>query len=194
MNSRAAELPAPAAANPVASGGSDRSPRVDDVACWFDIGAGNGIVQTPARADHAGGATRALRHLLLRGLAATGAADDRASADDAFPVTSRDASRNAKPGRSTFPGSTTFKALCNSYLRKLLRGAAPESLYWVAHATLPDGDHVFARLRLTFTIEDVRVEKIRPLLPPTPARRVHFAAQDSPSPYQPQTEWIRELG
>ncbi len=193
MNSRAAEMPETAAASAVVSDRSERIPRVDEIACWFDIGARNGIVQTPARTPQAGGATRALRHLLLRGLAATGTACSPASADDAYPV----ANRNAKPGRSTFPGSTTFKALCNSYLRKLLRGAAPESVYWVAHTTLPDGDHVFARLRLTFTIEDVRVEKIRPPLPPpaaAPARRVHSGAQDPPGPYQPQTEWIREPG
>ena len=61
--------------------------------------------------------------------------------------------------RSTFPGSTTFKALCNSYLRKLLRGQAPDALYWVASATLPNGERVLARLRLTVVVEDISVEK-----------------------------------
>ena len=61
--------------------------------------------------------------------------------------------------RSTFPGSTTFKALCNSYLRKLLRGQAPEALYWVANATLANWERAFARLRLTVVVEDLRIEK-----------------------------------
>lgn len=60
--------------------------------------------------------------------------------------------------RSTVPGSTSFKSLCNSYLRKLLRGHAPDSLYWVAGATLSDGSRVIARLRITLVLEDIRVQ------------------------------------
>ena len=63
--------------------------------------------------------------------------------------------------RSTFPGNTTFKALCNSYLRKLLRGQAPDALYWVANATLPNGERVLARLRLTVVVEDLCIEALQ---------------------------------
>jgi hypothetical protein len=71
------------------------------------------------------------------------------------------------PVRSTFPGNTTFKDMCNSYLRKLLRGRAPDTLYRIAHATLPNGDRVIARLRFTVILEDICVEAARdPTKPP----------------------------
>jgi hypothetical protein len=159
------------------------------IACWFDVGAGVGIGHKPAEPFASQSAARALRHLLSRGIATTVAPDTAARALRGYPA----AASHQRPLRSTFPGSTSFKALCNSYLRKLLRGAAPEAVYWVAQATLPDGDRIRARLRLTFVVEDVRVEKI----PAPPDGETAPHAPEGAAPVmrhgEGRTAWIRDL-
>jgi hypothetical protein len=111
--------------------------------------------QLPAATSALGGAAHVIRHIIERDFAVAESADF-----SQHELARRLKAVQKRPLRSTFPGSTSFKALCNSYLRKLLRGEAPDSLYWVAQAALPDGDRVLARLRLTFAIEDVCVEQV----------------------------------
>jgi hypothetical protein len=45
-------------------------------------------------------------------------------------------------------------------------GQAPEALYWVAQATLPNGDRILARLRFAVALEDVCVETVQDLTHP----------------------------
>jgi len=161
----------------------------DPVGCWFDVGTGVGIAHKPAEPLASQSVARALRHLLSRGLATAGTPGTAALALRGRPT----AAGQPRPLRTTFPGDTSFRALCNSYLRKLLRGAAPEAVYWVAQATLPDGDRVRARLRLSFVVEDVRVEK----MPAPPDGASATRPPESAAPVtrlgEGRTAWIREL-
>jgi hypothetical protein len=55
--------------------------------------------------------------------------------------------------RVTIPGSTTFRAWCNSHLRKLARKEAPAAYHRVASTPLADGRTLYAQFRITIEME-----------------------------------------